>query len=237
MKQGTLYAGRLKQAFNKLKKSSAAPEIPEADDPLRRLAIGVLGVRDGELAGTKAVNRLLGQVVDWNEIRVSTAFEAQTAIGNTLKDGLASCETLRTVLQSVFDKVNRLSLEHLKSLGRREARQYLESLEGVDEYAAAGVVLWSLGGHAIPVDDNLLKALCDGELVNPEASRAEVQAFLERNIAASDAKAFCILMRDFKPASVATPRSKTAKKPARAKSTIAGSGKKKRSAARVTKKS
>jgi len=212
MKQGTLYAKRLKQVFTKLKRSASPPPSAEPEDPLRRLAIGVLGVRDGDAAAIKAVNRLLGAFVDWNDIRVSTALEAQTAIGNTLTDGMASCTRLRTALQSVFNKVNLLSLDHLKIIGRREARQYLESLEGVDEYAAASVLLWSLGGHAIPVDDKLLAALRDAELVHPDATRAEVQAFLERNISAADGQIFCHAVSDFKALSAAAGGNKSVAK-------------------------
>lgn len=235
MKQGTLYAGRIKQAFSRLKRAAAAPPPSGPDDPLRRLAIGVLGVRDGEATATKALNRLLDSFVDWNEIRVSTAAEAQAAIGNTLSDGAARCERLRTVLQSVFDKVNLLSLDHLKSMGRREARQFLESLDGVDEYAAACVVLWSLGGHAIPVDDKLWQTLRDAELVNPEASRAEVQAFLERHISAADAKLFCQIAGDRKALGDAAVRGKS--RDASRSSKTSGAARKKSKPKRVTKKS
>ncbi len=197
MKQGTLYAARLKKAFARVVQSNPAPKIPEPDDPMRRLALGILGVQDGEAAAARALDRLFTVVVDWNDIRVSTAAEAHAAIGDALSDGRAPCMRLRTALQSVFDSVNLLSLDHLKKMGRRDARQYLESLDGVDEFAAAGVVLWSLGGHATPVDDRLLGSLRAAKLVHPEATRAEVQAFLERHISAADAKKFCLLMRHF----------------------------------------
>ena len=66
----------------------------------------------------------------------------------------------------------------------------METLKGVDEYAVAYVVLWSFGGHAIPVWNNVLGALREANLVHPTATRAEVQAFLERNVPAADAQAF-----------------------------------------------
>lgn len=221
MKQGTLYAARLKKTYAGVLRSNSAPPIPEPDDPMRRLALGVFGVQDGERAAVKALDRLLGVVVDWNDIRVSTAAEAQLAVGNALTDALPLCERLRRVLQSVFDNVNGLSLDHVQKMGRREARQYLEAFDGVDEYAAAGVVLWSLSGHAIPVDDRLLAALRRAELVHPEASREQVQAFLERHISAADAKTFCLVMRGFtapkKVVKKATPKSggRTRKRPDR----------------------
>jgi endonuclease III len=203
MKNGTLYARRLKKAYTRVRQSAPPPEVPEPDDPLRRLAIGVLGVTCGDAPAERAVDRLLSQAVDWNEVRVSTPLELHLAIGDSTPCDKDRCEQLLTALQSVFDRVNALSLDHLKDMGRREARQYLEKLKGVDEYAAAGVLLWSLGGHAIPVSDPLLKVLKDAELAHPEATRAEVQAFLERHIAAAEAKEFCLYMRGVTPAKLA----------------------------------
>lgn len=206
MKQGTVYAGRVKKAFSKTRAKAPKPRIPESDEPLRRLAVSVFGVRLGDVAGETAVDRMLSRMVDWNEVRVSHPTEIQSALGNLSGPLPELCQRLREVLHSLYQKENALSLDRLRKLGRREARQFLESLSGVDAYAAASVSLWSLGGHAIPVDDRLLKALRDAELVHPEASREEVQAFLERNISANDAKEFCLVMRSFVPEKSSTGR-------------------------------
>ena len=78
-------------------------------------------------------------------------------------------------------------------------------------------MLWSFGGHAIPVSDTFLQALREAELAHPHATRAEVQAFLERNINAAQAKEFCLVMRSFKAAKGATTTSSKPAKPARKK--------------------
>ena len=197
MKQGTMYAARLKKAYAKIRQAAPAPTIPEPDDPLRRLSIAIFGVKYGELEAQQAIDRLLTTMTDWNEVRVSRPSEINTALGDADAERLEYCQRLIDVLQSVYDRENRLSLGRLKQLGRREARQYLEALDGVDAYAVASVALWSLGGHAIPIDDRLWQALREADLVHPSANRGEVQAFLERHVAASEAKAFCIRMRSF----------------------------------------
>lgn len=199
MKQGTAYAARLKKAFTQARAQASAPKIPDADDPLRRLAVAVLGVRIGEEAAERVINRLFSCMVDWNEIRVTQVLELHQVIGDSLPGGIALTQQLHDALQAVYQRENRMTLDRLAKLGRREARQYLESLGSLDPYVVASVVLWSLGGHAIPVDDRLLRALREAELVHPDATRAEVQAFLERHIAASDAKEFCLVMRAAPP--------------------------------------
>lgn len=195
MKNGTMYAGRLKKAFAKVRHGTDKVEIPESDDPLRRLAVGILGQDCGDALAEEAVDRILGSMADWNEVRVSHPSQIHRLLGDAIPEGLVRSQQLASALQALFDRENRLSLEKLRGLGRRDARQYLEKLNGMSEHAVASVLLWSLGGHAVPVPRVLWEALRSADLVNPAASIDEVQAFLERNVAATDAKEFCVAMR------------------------------------------
>ncbi len=192
MKDGTLYANRLKKAYAKVKHGISEADIPELADPIRCLALGILGSDGGPDRAERQLKKALGVVVDWNEIRVSNVHEVAELLGDTGTESLRRCQNLLDALRSIYDRENKMSLDRPKSLGRREARQYLETLKGVDEYAVAYVVLWSFGGHAIPVWNNVLGVLREADLVHPTATRAEIQAFLERNVPASDARAFCL---------------------------------------------
>lgn len=197
MKNGTVYAGKLKKAYTKLRQTVGSPGLPDPDAPLRRLAVAILGVGSSDHAAERALDRALTSLVDWNDVRASSASELNRATGNSIPQGTERCQRLIDALQSIFDRENELSLDRLKTVGRREARHYLEGLQGVDEYATASVILWSLGGHAIPVNDRLLQSLREADLVNPTAGRAEVQAFLERHIGATEAKRFSVIMQSF----------------------------------------
>ncbi len=194
MKDGTKYAARLKSVFTKLRKGVEAPPSA-ADDPLRRLSIAIFSENGNENAAARAVDRMFKTLVDWNEVRVSTPGEIVTASGLGSNDGPPRTEQLIRALQSIYARENRVSLDFLQEKARREVRQILESLDGLSHYAAASVILWSLGGHAIPVDDRLHAALRASDLVHPEATLAEVQAFLERNVSAADAREFCVAIR------------------------------------------
>lgn len=195
MKDGTAYASKLKKAYSQLRRAAPKPPLREPDDPLRRLAIGIFSLGTTDDRGEAAVEKLLSIMVDWNEIRVSSPPELGAVLGNAVPDTVGRCDALVRALRWIYDSENCLSLDRLKSLGRREARQYLEKIEGADEFAAAGVLLWSLNGHAIPVSDPVLAYLKDSDLVHPEASRADVQAFLERHISAQDARDFCMVLQ------------------------------------------
>jgi endonuclease III len=194
MKEGTRYASLFKKAFAKLRQGMAVPTVPAPDDPVHRLAVAILGEDEGDAAGRRALDRVFSIMLDWNELRVSNPDEVHRAAGTASRE---SCERLVRALRAIYLRENRVGLDRLKSLGRREARHYLETLDGVDDYAAASVVLWSLNGHAVPVNDRVLGALRAAELVHPEASRAEVQAFLERHVSAPDAKETCLILQSW----------------------------------------
>jgi hypothetical protein len=80
-----------------------------------------------------------------------------------------------------------MSLEHLSKLSKRDLREHLLSL-GLNAYAAARVLLFVFGGHAIPVDRTLAETLEMEEQVHPGSSVEDVQGFLERIISQKDAR-------------------------------------------------
>lgn len=194
MKKGTLYAKRVKRRFGQLKQQCGKPDIPEPTSPVEQVILGILSSSASDSKALRAARALRETMVDLNEIRVSTDREVAAVIGLYLNNALTRASALRRALNAIFRKEHAVNLDRLHSLGRREARQYLEDLDGVDACAAASVMLWSLGGHAIPVDQRLFDAMRKEDLVAPSATVAEVQAFLERNINANDAKVFCLLM-------------------------------------------
>jgi endonuclease III len=228
MKDGTRYAGRFKRAYAKLKQAATIPEIPEWPDPIERLATAILGVECGDGPASRAVKKLSEVMVDWNEVRASYPFEVHRAIGNQIPRAQERCSDLIKALNAVYDREHVVSLDRLKTVGKRDARHYFDNLGGVNEYAAASVVLWSLGGHAMPVGDRVLAALRDADLVHPEASRADVQAFLERHVAADKAKETCLILDTLRssPVGEKATRKRTARGSKRAKGSARTSAKK-----------
>ncbi|HEY3244767.1 MAG TPA: hypothetical protein VGM03_15610 [Phycisphaerae bacterium] len=222
MKNGTLYAKRLKEVYSKLRGSTPKPEPGVPTDPTEQLVVAVLGSGTSLAQGQRAYQRLLENMIDLNEIRVSSAGEVAAVLGNTLPEARLRAEALIRALNSVFRKEHAVSLARLIGKGVRESRTYLESLDGVGPYAAASVVHWSLEGHAIPVSEALLSALKAANMVHPNATVAEVQAFLERHVPAGEARQFVLAMDAFaqshpapRPARDGSARSKPARRAGR----------------------
>lgn len=190
MKQGSEYAKRIRRLLTQLLRKSGKPETTDGVDPTEQLIIGILAGCSTHAKALAVYRKLRQNVVDLNELRVTPAVELAEQIGDGVPLARAKAQRIVDALNAVRKRQDSLDLSFLRSRGRREAREYLESLEGVDRAAAASVVLFSLGGHAIPVDGLMLHVLRKEEYVDATADVVEVQGFLERSVAASQAQIF-----------------------------------------------
>jgi endonuclease III len=226
MKHGTLYAKEVKKVFNRLVREHGRAKKIDLTDPVGQLLLGILSRGTTETGATSALKRLRESVVDVNELRVSSPRELMGPLGQDFPQSLEKARDINGMLNEIFNRQHDLDLTFLRNKNRREARQYLEKLPGVDRHTVASVMLLSIGGHAAPVDDNMLTFLRQAELVDPEADEKEIEAFLERNIAATDAYTFYVRFRRY--AESVRPKKKDAPAGAEAGQTTAKTKKAKR---------
>jgi len=226
MKNGTEYARRVKRVYKKLLEESTRPVPEEATSPTEQLVRALLAWEGTPTQGERAYRAVFEHMVDLNEVRVATVAELSAILGAHLPNSVPVARNVCRALNSIYRREHRVSLDPLRDKGRREARQYLESLPGVNPYASASVLLWSLGAHAIPVSQRLLEALRSADLVDPGAQPEDVQGFLERNIAADEARRFCVTMERFADEHTGRPASRTdaRKKAATATAPSGGTG-------------
>ena len=230
MTRASEYAAKVKRLLNRLRREQGKPPAVEPTDPLEQMLTAILARNATDPRARKTYALLREATVDLNDLRVTPADDICEIIGTKSPEHTARARAMRDALKEVFIRENHLSLDFLRDRGRREARQYLESIPGVDAFVAASVMLFSLGGHAIPLDDAMLEVLRAEEVVHPAADLAAVRAFLERHISAADAQAFTSLVRG-----VAATRPRIKRAP-RAKSTAGKSAKKKAKRATAKKK-
>lgn len=197
MKHGSEYAKRLKKLFQQLVRKHGKPTPPDPSDPIEQLVIGILASCSTHGKGQAAFRKLQRQMVDLNELRVTPPVELAEMIEDAVPLATDKAHRIVAALNDIRKRQDALELSFLHQRGRREAREYLESIEGVNRAAAASVVLYALEGHAIPVDELTLYVLRKEELVAETADLAEVQGFLERHISAADAKVHAELLGRF----------------------------------------
>ncbi|MHC4441431.1 MAG: hypothetical protein ACYTF1_06695 [Planctomycetota bacterium] len=194
MKHGSEYAKRVRRLYYQLIRKFGRPAEGEPTDPIEQLVLSILSLCTSTSKAKVVYRKLLREMVDLNELRVTPTTELVHIFGSGFPLARQKAQCVIDSLNAIRRRQDALDLSFLKQRGRREARDYLESLEGVDRSVAARVLLYSLGGHAIPVDNLTLYILRKEEIVDTNADAAEVQGFLERHISAKNAKAFTELL-------------------------------------------
>lgn len=206
MKNGAVHAKAIRQMFNQLKRGGTKPSWPESDDVLEQLMLTILSEGNSPARAKAALNRMIAQTIDLNDLRVSTPNELAQIAGKDLTNALQRTTALVRVLNAIYEKENRVALEHTKSKSKRDVKAYLESLDGMTPYAIAGTLLWGFGEHTVPVDEPMLAMFKKDGLIDEGADVAETQVFLKRHIKATEAKAFTMLSK--RQAAMRAPRGK-----------------------------
>ena len=195
MKDGKEYSKEIQKLFRSLKRKYPKPDKRVYDEPVDALVYAIVSENMTEAASQAAIKRFANYFVDFNDLRVSRAEEIVEQLGGDTAETRETALKITTVLRSVFDKYNAVSLETLKKIGKRPARQALEKLESISRFMVDYCMLTSLKGHAIPLTNNMIEYLRRELLVHPEADEQEIEGFLARQIPAPKAYQFYYLLR------------------------------------------
>jgi hypothetical protein len=98
-------------------------------------------------------------------------------------------------LNNIFEREHTMSLDRLKTVSKRDARQFLRELPQIHPFVEAYVMLFAFEGNAFPLDDEMLTHLRDQELVDPEATLVEAQRFLENYVKGEEIHQGYVLLR------------------------------------------
>ncbi len=119
----------------------------------------------------QALSRFKDQFFDWNEVRVSSLEEIQATLAD-LPDRESRAFRIRRFLRQLFSKTFSFSLEALAKKPQKEAIKILGEYEALaSDYVEASVILYSLGGHAIPLDAPSLRRWRVWAFPNPRRTR------------------------------------------------------------------
>jgi endonuclease-3 len=132
-------------------------------------------------AADEAFAALVHTFFDWNEIRVTTITELSEVV-SSLGDPRSAANRLKRVLQSVFETTYTFDLEDWRKKNLGPTVKWLRKLDGTTNFSIAYIVQSALGGHAIPVDSGVLRALRLVELISDEDVKAGVVPGLERAV-------------------------------------------------------
>ena len=222
MKNSMEYAARLKRLCNQLHRQEGKAVTPELGEPIVELVRACLSDHTTESRSRIALNRLYNTFVDFNELRVCRVEEVADSLGKNFPQAKEVGQQIIAMLKEVFNERDSLDLTWLAEGGKREARLFLGKLKNTNPYVVASVMLQSIGAHAFPVNDQMLKMLRAEEVVAPRADARDVQSFLERRISVRDIRSTYFLLRryadHFHPRRSASQKKTAAKKVRKEKS-------------------
>lgn len=191
-KQEKAFAAVLKKA----RSASSGEEIDELE-PIAELVISFLTWNATSKQADTAFGKIMAQVVDLNELRISHTNEVIELIGVRYPDAQHRVIRLLQSMMEIFDREHDYKMSSLPSRSKREQREYLDSLPGIPPYVAARVALLSFGAHAVPVDDRLLTLLIKAGVFEPGTTPKDAESWLTRQVKASDSLETFIALQEW----------------------------------------
>lgn len=187
------HAGKLESLINRLAKEypdvqprAIEPSI-DADEPLlAEFVRSMLLWESTQAKAAAAMKRLEAGVVDFNELRVCLPRDLVRMMGENYPAARDRAERLRAALNDVYKQKHAVTLKHVQDLGKREAKQYLESLNGTPSFVSSRVALLHHGNHSMPVDSRIFAVLVEAKAVPPEETIETAAGWVERKIRAGE---------------------------------------------------
>src|SRR2546421_6452946 len=174
MKNATKYADTLKSFTRKMTRDRKAPP-KEPQDALRALVRSAMSFDVPDHKADDAMKAIEREFVDLNELRVATELEVQEMLGQRYPKIEERVTMITQALNNIFEREHTLSLNRLKEISRRDARQFLRELPEIHPFVEAYVMLFAFDGHCVPVDDESLSYLREQGVVDDSTSLDEAQ--------------------------------------------------------------
>ncbi len=186
------------EALRSLNRSLLRQVKPDPITPIEPLKALVRAAMSYDVADSKADEAMKAidrEFVDLNELRVATELEVQELLGVRYPQIEKRVGMITAALNDIFEREHTLSLDRLKTVSRRDARNFLRELPEIHPFVEAYVMLFALDGHAVPIDEEILSMLRDEDVVEEDTSLEEAQRFVEHHLKTGEAHPFFIAVR------------------------------------------
>lgn len=185
MKNATKHAEDLKALLKRLlKEHKPGPRQPQ--EPLKALVRGAMSFDMPDGRAEDAMRAIDREFVDLNELRVATDLEIQELLGVKYPLIERRVAMITQSLNNIFEREHTLSLDRLKTVSKRDARQFLRELPDIHPFVEAYVMLFGFDGHAFPADDEALSHLRGHGIVEDATTIDEAQRFVEHHLKAEE---------------------------------------------------
>jgi len=193
-----------------LKKLRSRYEVPQRVKraPLEEFVYSFLLWESSHAKAEAAIKRITATVVDFNELRVCRPPELMGFFGKSYPRAEERSLRLRAALQDLYLREYEVSLNAATSMNKRDAKKYIETLNGLPPFVASRVMLMVFDAHAIPVDDRTLAKLIAAEVADHGSDLAKAAGIIERHVKSEEAVEVHELLQAWSEDSSADPTSK-----------------------------
>ena len=185
MKNAGKHGEELRALMKRLLKEHK-PEPKQAQDPLQALVRGAMSFDVPDARADEAMKHIEREFVDLNELRVATDLEIQELLGTRYPAIERRVEMITRSLNNIFEREHTLSLDRLKTVSKRDARQFLRELPEIHPFVEAYVMLFAFDGHAFPLDEDTAEYLRDQKVLEDGTTLDDAQRFLEHQLKAEE---------------------------------------------------
>jgi hypothetical protein len=201
MKNSKEYSKKIISLYQSLKSGKNTPKIPPPGEAvhariLDAVIYGIVSEKFSLKETESALKQFSEYFVDWNDLRVSRIEEIAEMLGADTPENRQNAMILTKVLQRVFNENHQMSMESLRKLGKRQARQKLEKIEELSKFVVDYCMLTALDSHAIPITEKMIEYLKRNELVDEHADGPTIEGFLSKQISAKNGYEFYMLLRN-----------------------------------------
>ena len=209
MKNSKEYSKNIQNLYRTLKHKHSKIQEVNYEVVTDAIVYSIISENMSEKAAESAIKRFTEYFVDLNDLRVSRVEEIVEVLGENTPATREIASRIIRVLQAIFNDYHKVSLEPLKKLGKRPARQVLEKIDGTSNFIVDYCMLTSLRGHAIPLTNKMIKYLKANDLVDNDADEQQITGFLAKQISAKNGYEFYVLLRHESERQKSTAKIKT----------------------------
>jgi endonuclease III len=194
MKNATKHGEELKALCKRLVKEHK-PAAKAAQEPLKALVRAHFAWDASDARADEAMAAIAKEFVDLNELRVATELEVQELIGQKYPEIEKRVAAVTLQLNFIFEKEHTLSLDRLKTLGKKDARQFLRDLPEQTPFVEAYTMLYAFDAPMMPVDDEIRAYLLDEGVLEEGTNLEDAQKFVENQLKVEEIHEFFVVVR------------------------------------------
>ena len=183
MKNATEFAKKFKTFRKTLPASDGSTN---KQDVVREVIYSSLLWNASSRQATAAFKKMIKSSVDLNELRVNVISETMELIGVNYPHSFERSKRLRTVLNAIYLREHSMEIASLEGAGKRDIREYFETLSGITPFVCNRVIAMQYGVAAIPIDDRTLTALASHGIISEDADIEDTTNWLGRQVKADD---------------------------------------------------